>query len=143
VLHVIDASHPQFSEQRDIGNEVLADLGIDEDRVVEVYNKVDRLDDDFDVQRRNAAVVSALTGTGIEPLIDVLRDRQRAGGELMRLSIPHAESRLVAKLHEVAEVQQQRATDEGTLFTAWVPKGVMYLFREYALEAPGRARRAS
>jgi GTP-binding protein HflX len=143
VLHLIDASHPQFSEQREIGNEVLADLGIDEDRVVEVYNKVDRLDDDFDVQRRNAAVVSALTGTGIEQLIDVLRARQRAGGELMRLSIPHAESRLVAKLHEVAEVQEHRATDEGTLFTAWVPKGVMYLFRQYALEVPGRARRAS
>ena len=134
VLHVIDASHPQFSEQREIGNEVLADLGIEPDRVVEVYNKADRLDDDFDVHRRRAVVVSALTGDGIEDLIDLLRERQRAGGDLMRLEIPHAESRLVAKLHEVAEVHEQRATESGMAFTAWVPKDVAYLFAEYAVK---------
>jgi len=131
VLHVIDASHPQFSEQREIGNEVLADLGIDRDRVVEVYNKVDRLDDDFDVHRRSAVVVSALTGNGIDRLIEVMRDRQRAQGDLMNLEIPHRESRLVAKLHEVAEIHEQRATDEGIAFTAWVPKDLAYLFSEF------------
>jgi GTPase len=132
VLHVIDASHPQFSEQREIGIEVLADLGIENDRVVEVYNKADRLDDDFDILRKHAVVVSALTGTGIDRLIDLLRERQRAGGDLMQLEIPHAESRLVAKLHEVAEVHEQRATDTGTRFRAWVPKDVVYLFAQFA-----------
>src|SRR6059058_1175452 len=42
VLHVIDSSHPQFEDQRAVGDDVLRDLGVKLDRVVEVYNKADR-----------------------------------------------------------------------------------------------------
>src|SRR5436190_6267151 len=42
VLHVIDASHPQFDEQREVAGEVLKDLGVDAGRVIEVLNKMDR-----------------------------------------------------------------------------------------------------
>jgi GTP-binding protein HflX len=41
VLHVIDGSHPQHEEQRVVGQGVLRDLGIPDDRVIEVYNKTD------------------------------------------------------------------------------------------------------
>src|SRR5216683_3001511 len=44
VLHVIDQSHEQFEEQRTIGDEVLRDLGVDRERVIEVYNKSDRVE---------------------------------------------------------------------------------------------------
>src|SRR6185436_12311993 len=65
VLHMIDASHPQHPEQREIGEEVLADHGVDSARVIDVYNKVDRVDEHFHVPRRNAVAVSALTGEHI------------------------------------------------------------------------------
>ena len=45
-----------------------------------------------------------------------------AGGEVMQLEIPHHESRLAARLHEVAEVHEQSQGELGTLFTAWVPR---------------------
>ncbi len=45
VLHVIDQSHPQFEDQREIGEKVLTDLGVDPSHVLEVYNKSDRVDD--------------------------------------------------------------------------------------------------
>src|SRR5438876_8796601 len=43
VLHVIDMSHPQFEEQREVGQQVLRDLGVDDARVLEVMNKADRV----------------------------------------------------------------------------------------------------
>ena len=141
VLHIIDASHPQFSEQRSVGDEVLADLGIDNERVIEVYNKADRLDEHFGVQRRKSAVVSALTGRGIEDLVEIVRERERAGGALMHLEIPHAESRAVARLHELAEIQEQHSNDDAATFTAWVPQDAVHFFREFAVKQ--RARRAS
>ena len=131
VLHVIDGSHPQYAEQREIGQQVLADLGVDSERVVEVYNKADQLDDHFDMRRRNSVVVSALTGAGIDKLIDAIREREREGGKLLHLAIPHAESRLVAKLHEIAEVQEQASTDDAVLVTAWIPAGSLHLFQPY------------
>ncbi len=132
VLHLIDASHPQYTEQREVGEQVLGDLGIDPERVVEVYNKLDRIDEYFAMRRRSSVVVSALTGEGVETLISMIREREREGGQLLHLQIPHAESRLLAKLHEVAEVQEQTSNDAGVVVTAWVPKDVLHLFKAHA-----------
>ena len=133
VLHVIDASHPQYAEQREVGEQVLSDLGIDRERVFEVYNKADAIDEHFAMRRRNSAVVSALTGEAVERLIEMIRDRERDGGEMMHLAIPHSESRLVAKLHELAEIHEQSASDAGVIVDAWVPKDVVHLFKAHVV----------
>jgi GTP-binding protein HflX len=143
VLHVIDASHPQHSEQREVGEQVLTDLGVDLANVIDVYNKADRVDDLFDVRRRNSVVVSALTGRNIDALVDLIRERERAGGELVQLDIPHADSRLLAKLHEVAEVHATRNTDEGVVVNAWVPRGVLHLFEPFVVARGARERRSA
>jgi GTP-binding protein HflX len=143
VLHVIDASHPQYSEQREVGEQVLADLGVDLANVIDVYNKADRVDDLFDVRRRNSVVVSALTGQNIDALVDLIRERERAGGELVQLDIPHADSRLLARLHEVAEVHATQSTDEGVTVRAWVPKGVLHVFEPFVVARGTRERRSA
>jgi GTP-binding protein HflX len=147
VLHVIDGSHPQFEEQRAIGHEVLADLGLDPAAILEVYNKVDLAETTqhwFPEPRRgNAVAVSALTGRGIDRLLEMIRERELAGGEVMQLEIPHHESRLAARLHEVAEVHEQSQGELGTLFTAWVPREFIHLFETYAADALHRRRRVS
>jgi GTPase len=133
VLHVIDQSHPQFEEQRTIGDAVLADLGVDPARVIEVYNKSDRIEEGFESRRHDAVSVSALTGRGVDHLIESIRDRQLAEGETMQLEIPHGESRLAAKLHEVAAVFEQKQAGEVTRFQAWVPRQFVHLFEPYAV----------
>ncbi|HVG24151.1 MAG TPA: GTPase HflX [Thermoanaerobaculia bacterium] len=133
VLHVIDASHPQYAEQREVGEQVLADLGIDRERVFEVYNKIDRVDEHFAMRRRNSVVVSGLNGEGMDRLIEMVRDRERDGGELLQLEIPHSESRLLARLHELAEIQEQASNDRGITVTAWVPKDSVHHFREHVV----------
>jgi GTP-binding protein HflX len=131
VLHVIDSSHPQFEDQRAVGEEVLRDLGVNLDRVVEVYNKADRTDA-FELRRKNAASVSALTGRNIDRLIDIIRDRELENGEVLHLTIPHNEARVIARLHELAEVYEQRVTDAAMLVTAWIPRDVLHQFESYA-----------
>jgi GTP-binding protein HflX len=142
VLHVIDASHPGYAEQREVGEHVLTDLGVDLDNVLEVYNKSDRVDEHFDIRRREAVVVSALTGANIENLIERVRERERAGGELLQLEIPHTDSRLLAKLHEVAEVQETSNNDSGVVVWAWVPKEHVHVF-EGCVVARARERRTA
>jgi len=139
VLHVIDGSHPQYAEQREVGEQVLSDLGIESERSVEVYNKLDRIDEHFAMRRRNAVVVSALTGEGVPALIDVVREREREGGQLLTLDLPHSESRLLARLHEVAEVQEQSTNDSGATVIAWIPKDSLHLFQRFARARVSRA----
>ena len=151
VLHVIDVSHPQFDEQREIGNEVLRDLGVAADRVVEVLNKDDRLrglevsesrsaPSERSAKRRETSrprdlatplAVSALTGRGIDRLVDAIKLHELKNGDVISLEIPHNDSRMIAKLHEVAEVYEQRVSDHAMLITAWVPRDALHLFDAY------------
>jgi len=145
VLHVIDGSHPQFEEQQAIGEEVLAELGVDPARIIEVYNKFDLAGSEHhwfpDPRRSNAVAASALTGRGIDRLLEMIRDRELKGGAVMQLEIPHDQARLAARLHEVAEIFEQTQTDEGTIFSAWVPNEFVHLFEGFSVAAE-RVRRA-
>ena len=131
VLHVIDSSHPQFEDQRAVGEDVLRDLGVKLDRVIEVYNKADRTDA-FELRRKNAASVSARTGRNIDRLIDIIRDRELENGEVLHLEIPHNDARVIARLHDLAEVYEQRVTDGAMLITAWIPRDALHQFEAYA-----------
>jgi GTP-binding protein HflX len=131
VLHVIDVSHPQFEDQRAIGEEVLKELGVDLTRVLEVYNKSDR-GEGLDVRRRNTVAISALTGKNIDRLVAAIRERELEGGEVMHLDIPHEEARLLAQLFEVAQVMEKRVDEGVTHVTAWVPRDAVSRFANFA-----------
>jgi hypothetical protein len=38
---------------------------------------------------------------------------------------------VIAKLHDVAEVYEQRVTDRAMMITAWVPRDLLHLFETY------------
>jgi GTP-binding protein HflX len=145
VLHVIDVSHPQFDEQREVGDDVLRDLGVAPERVLEVLNKGDRLRGGevaelrgparpTTTQPRNLATpISALKGDGIDQLVDAIKSIELKNGDVISLEIPHNDSRMIAKLHEVAEVYEQRVSDHAMLITAWVPRDALHLFDAYVV----------
>ena len=81
ILHVRDISHPDSDAQARDVDEVLADLGLAEDEGpprIEVWNKIDRLDEERRValraqaEREGALPISAVSGEGIEHLRDTV-----------------------------------------------------------------------
>src|SRR5579884_98509 len=60
VLHMIDGSHPQYEEQRVVGEEVLRSLGIGPEKVVDVYNKSDVVAMQVDDRRSHLSGQSGL-----------------------------------------------------------------------------------
>ena len=134
VLHIIDGSHPQFEEQRIVGEEVLRSLGIPNENVIGVYNKSDV------IPHKEMLAISALTGRGIDRLVDRIRERELAGGEVLELEIPHEQSRVLAKLHGVAEVYEERPGDRSTRVTAWIPQNEAHHFDKFVV--PNLLKRA-
>ena len=66
VLHVIDRSHPQWQEQAEVAEKVMDELGVERDRVINVYNKSDLIPTG---EPRNGGLwISAETGEGIPEL---------------------------------------------------------------------------
>ena len=71
LLHVVDASHPRLQEQIRAVDEVLGEIGAADKSILQVYNKIDRLEGKEKISFSASAervAVSALTGEGIEDL---------------------------------------------------------------------------
>ncbi len=79
VLHVVDRSHSGWEEQMEVGREVLADIGVDAERILTVFNKADLLNgqpaNDGGESPAGAVWVSALTGDGLDELKRAVRGR--------------------------------------------------------------------
>jgi len=66
VLHVIDRSHPHWREQKEVAEGVLEELGVERERVVDVFNKSDLVEPG---EIRNGGLwVSAVDGEGLAEL---------------------------------------------------------------------------
>ncbi len=125
VLHVRDISHAESDAQCADVEAVLRDLGIDvrlaSANVVEVWNKVDRLDDErrAELQREAARretpviAVSAVTGEGIVDLLAAIDARLGAHDEVVEVAVGHTAGRLVHWLHENTDVVERRVDESG------------------------------
>lgn len=68
LLHVADLSDPNLLEKIAVVEEVLRELGADQERILTVFNKADQLDNP-PLPGHHGLVVSALTGQGIDTLL--------------------------------------------------------------------------
>ncbi len=130
ILHVRDVSHDDTEAQAADVAAILADLGIDpaSRTLVEVWNKVDLLDEEGREEARNRAArgedgrkphfVSAVTGEGVPELLGAIEDLIRADHERLTVTVPAEDGRTLNWIHENAEVESRRAMETGeTLVT--------------------------
>ena len=47
LLHIVDCSNPNFDKQIEVVNQLLDDLGLEKKEMIYVFNKIDRLDEDW------------------------------------------------------------------------------------------------
>ena len=109
ILHVRDVSATETEAQKDDVLNVLRELGLEErtlDTIIEARNKVDLLDAfDANAARNeasrcdNAFAVSAVTGEGVEELLEAIDKRLHAGAELVKLSLGAADGEALAWLY--------------------------------------------
>lgn len=126
LLHVIDASHPAWEEQRDVVDGVLNDLGLSARPLLYVMNKMDAVAPDqvTAVRERvanlmpNSLFVSAVEVGGLDSLKASLRTSLRQQRPVLEVHIPVANGRLIAEVHRDGEVLGQRADDEKIVLTA-------------------------
>lgn len=120
LLHVIDASHPTWEEQRLVVDEVLGELGVQELPMTYVFNKMDALPPDqraaLQSRMENLApgsiFTSSLTSEGLDPLREHLREALRARRPEVELAIPLTHGKLLAEVHRTGEVLSSTPDEE-------------------------------
>jgi GTP-binding protein HflX len=120
IVHVRDISHPDSDAQRDDVETVLREIGaLGEGEggapLIEAWNKIDSLDPEAldrvraEAERRERVVpLSAMTGEGVEELLDCAAALLREGSVLRSVRLSLADGEAIAWLHANGEVLDQR-----------------------------------
>jgi GTP-binding protein HflX len=127
ILHVRDISHEDADAQSADVTSILRELGVEphDPRLIEVWNKADLLDDERRdlvvnaARRANAGagaspiLVSAITGAGLDALLEGVEDRLAEGREVLDLRLEAADGQGLHWLYENAEVLARRDDEDG------------------------------
>jgi GTPase len=140
ILHVADASSPDVHEQIDAVRRVLGEIGageIGEGGIPEVLalNKVDHVAGSARARlaRRfpGSVAVSALTGEGVDGLLQVVAEAVPHPPLQVTLLVPWGREDVTARLYREAEVLGTEANGEGTIVRALVGERELAAVREF------------
>jgi GTP-binding protein HflX len=125
VIHLRDISDPDTAAQAEDVERILADLGVDagdSKRVIEVWNKIDRLDegnrarllaDGIDGKNAPPIAVSAATGEGIDVLKAVIETRVSGELETLTVTLKPDQLGLVDWLYRNGDVVSRTDNEDG------------------------------
>ena len=127
ILHVRDMSHEDSAAQLLDVEKVLDELGIaaTDKRLIEVWNKIDCLDSEAQARVLNLAerqpsdrrpvAVSALTGEGMDRLVDAIEARLNESRQTIEVSVDPADGAGLSWLYRHSEVLAKDVHDDGRL----------------------------
>ena len=144
LLHVIDATHLHWEEQKTVVEQVLADIGAGEKPTIFVFNKLDRLSRAADVvhpwecedrterephpltgdSTPTSFGIAALTGEGLPPLLSGIARWLEKEQEVVHCELPLTEGHLVAWLHRSGKVVEEAYSETAVSVTARVSSKV-------------------
>jgi GTPase len=110
LLHVVDASHPDWEGQMRVVDRVLAELDLADRPTVPVFNKMDAVMDPLAFAGRvralypEAITTSTMRTDGIIPLKARLRELERKDRPTVRIRIPVTDGARLAALYRDGEV---------------------------------------
>lgn len=133
LLHVIDLSSPNMIRQVEVVDELIAEFGWENKKIIHVYNKVDAapLERQFQVKHYPRVFVSALTGQGIEQLKRMMTDMIGEIQEDVELFFPRVEEYKIYDLSRDTKIVRKEAGTEGTVCYAQMTPALMNRWRDY------------
>ena len=139
LLIIIDASDPRFSEQLEVTENLLVELGAVGKPTLYVFNKCDRgfaelreigRSSDAD----NIVYISALTGQGMDTLISKLEAIVTDGKRRVTYFIPNSDGGALNTLYRVATVEDVDYGADGMTVVALADAKARGMMKKYALD---------
>jgi GTP-binding protein HflX len=136
LLHVIDASAPNWERQAETVHDVVDDLEGAPDDVMLVFHKVDRLTaaERRTLEERSEALFGPRVLTtvreegGMDPLREAVRDHIRSRLPTVRIVVPVEDGKTLAEAYETGEVLTREQNGTEITLTARVPERVVGLW---------------
>ena len=124
IIHVVDASNPQREKQMHIVYETLQNLGITGKKIVTLFNKQDKLEQDEiikDFHADKTLKISARTGKGLLEFKSVLEEFLREDKQLLQGMFPYNQGGQLPIIRKYGELLEEEYQGEGIYVRAFVP----------------------
>jgi GTP-binding protein HflX len=131
IIHVIDASSPEWEEQVRVVDDLIVTLGAGETPRIEAYNKCDRIEADVRQRGDSIVMISAKTGQGTEELRKLMQERLSDRKKKVTLRLPYDKAGLVETLHRDGTVKDTRYLEESIEVDTVVGPSLLGKIKEY------------
>ena len=105
LLHVIDASNPEWRDQTAVVEDLIRELGAEQTPRLDVFNKCDRYLGDIRPHGEDIVSISARTGEGVPELLAAIGRRLDNGARRVIIHLPYDQGGLLDKLYQLAKVE--------------------------------------
>jgi len=133
LLHVIDASDPEWREHAVVVEKLIRELGVAQTPRIDVFNKSDRYTGDIVPHGEDIVSISARTGQGLDKLVEMIGKRLDGGSHRVLIKLPYEKGGLLDDLYREAKVEQVEYTDVIEVTAICTPRTLGRL-RDYVAE---------
>jgi GTP-binding protein HflX len=136
LVHVVDASAPDVPGNIRAVRDVLGEIGAGHVTELLVFNKADLAFDEAERHvglHEGSVAVSAVTGQGIDRLLETIGDRLRSLTTVVELVIPYERGDLLAAAHRAGEVLGETPGEGGMHLRGRFDDVTVGRFREYVV----------
>ncbi len=139
MLIVADASDPFAPDHIRVVDEILNDLGASGKPSIVVWNKWDKVAEDFRTpffrDAREEMNVSALTGMGLDELKAAIKQRLETKTEDVKLSIPFSEGWVLPYLYENGSVKVVAYSENNAMVEVEIDRKCMNRIRPFIIQS--------
>ncbi len=136
LLHMVDITHLNAMAQAEAVYQTLSEIEADHIPVLTVLNKIDRLTDPAGARQAltnfpNAVAISALTGVGINDLLNTMNGLLYETFVEISMHLPYQQGQLISLFHEHGQVDQIEHERGGVFLRGRVPICLLARFQAY------------
>lgn len=134
LIHVVDASNPNYDLQINVTNSILKELGVGLHEEMVVFNKVDLVEGEPDHPPCDVWL-SAKTGLNFEDLVQKIDARIFTTFKRVKMLIPYVEGAMLNRIMEQTKVFETTYEEGGTLIDVEVDQVALQKYQRYMIEA--------
>ena len=124
LLHVIDASNPEWREQAQVVDQLILELGAEQTPRIEVFNKCDKWTGEIRPHGEDIVSISAKTGEGLDKLLEAIGKRLDSGAKRVTIHLPYDKGGILDQLYQEAKVEQVEYAETIDVVAVCTPKTI-------------------
>lgn len=114
LIHVVDYSNTNHKQMKDITEQTLKAIGVEDIPTIYAYNKADLLEIELPAVQHNTVYLSAKQRIGIMELVEMIRQQIFKNYVQCEMLIPYDQGNIVSYFNKNAEILSTSYENEGT-----------------------------